>query len=111
VPAHLGESLMVNGDISGAEDLTVEGTVEGTIKLPDYTLTVAPKGCVHGDIWAASVLVSGTVTGTVITASNKVELHASASVEGDIISPRVAMVEGATFHGTVNRRVETQSGR
>jgi len=103
LPALIGESLTFKGDISGTEDLTIDGTVEGTIRLPDHALTVGPQASIRAEIWVASAIVLGAVTGS-NTASHKVELRNSASVEGDLVAPRIAMSEGACFHGSIDMK-------
>jgi cytoskeletal protein CcmA (bactofilin family) len=103
LPSLIGESLTFKGDISGTEDLTIDGTVEGTIRLPDHTLTIGPKGNIRSDIWVTSAIVLGAVTGS-ITASHNVELRNTASVEGDVVAPRIAMSDGACFHGSIDMK-------
>jgi cytoskeletal protein CcmA (bactofilin family) len=109
LPTLIGESLTFKGDISGTEDLTIDGTVEGTIRLPDHTLTVGPTGSIRADICVASAIVLGAVTGS-ITASQKVELRNTASVEGDVVAPRIAMFEGASFHGSIDMKPSRARG-
>ena len=85
----------------GSEDLTIEGHVEGTIQLRDHVLTIGPNGRIKAQVFAKSVIVLGEVTGNV-TASEKVDIRDNGSVDGDIISPRVAIAEGAHFRGSVD---------
>jgi cytoskeletal protein CcmA (bactofilin family) len=103
LPALIGELLTFNGDISGTEDLTIDGTVQGTIKLRHHTPTVGPKGRIRVGIRVASAVVLGAVTGS-ITAFHKVEPGNSASVEGDVVAPRIAMCEGACLHESINMK-------
>jgi cytoskeletal protein CcmA (bactofilin family) len=101
VVAWLGKSVVFKGDLVSSEDLTIDGRVEGTIELRDHSLTVGPNGSVRADIVAKNVTVRGAVTGT-ITAGEKVVVYEVGSVEGDIISPRLVVVDGAVLRGRVD---------
>jgi cytoskeletal protein CcmA (bactofilin family) len=96
---NIGTSVVIKGELSGSEDLMVEGLVEGTIQLREHVLTVGPNGRIKAQVFAKSVIVLGEVTGN-IAASDKVDIHGS--VEGDIVSPRVTIAEGAHFRGSVD---------
>src|ERR1700737_1655616 len=96
---NIGKSGVIKGELNGSEDLTIEGHVEGTIQLKDHVLTIGPNGRIKAQVFAKSVVVLGEVTGNV-TAGDKVDIHGS--VEGDIISPRVTIAEGAHFRGSVD---------
>jgi cytoskeletal protein CcmA (bactofilin family) len=98
---NIGKSIVIKGELSGSEDLTIEGQVEGTIQLRDHILTIGPNGKIKAGVFAKSVIVLGEVTGNV-TASDKVDIRDNGSVDGDIIAPRVAIAEGAHFRGTVD---------
>ena len=98
---NIGKSVVIKGELNGSEDLTIEGHVEGTIQLKDNVLTIGPNGKIKASIFAKSVIVLGEVTGNV-TASDKVDIRDNGSVDGDIISPRVAIAEGAHFRGSVD---------
>ena len=98
---NIGKSVVIKGELNGSEDLTVEGHVEGTIQLRDHILTIGPNGRIKAQVFAKSVIVLGEVTGNV-TASDKVDIRDAGSVDGDIISPRVAIAEGAHFRGSVD---------
>jgi cytoskeletal protein CcmA (bactofilin family) len=87
--------------LSGSEDLTIEGQVEGRIDLKGNVLTIGPNGKIKAEIFAKSVVVLGEVTGNV-NASEKVDSRDNGSVDGDIASPRVAIAEGAHFRGSVD---------
>ena len=100
--AAVGISISVKGDISGAEDLTVDGQVEGRIDLPDHSLTIGPNATVVADINAKDVTVFGTVIGSV-TARDKADIRTTASVEGTLTCGRLAVQEGARLTG----RIET----
>ena len=103
--AHIGKSVVIKGELSGSEDLYVDGQVEGSIELRGNSLTVGPNGRVKARISAKSVAIQGSVEGTV-TASERVELRKSAVVNGDIVTQRIAMEEGAFFKGKVDIQKE-----
>src|SRR5437867_11599831 len=98
---NIGKSVVIKGELNGSEDLTIEGQVEGTIELRDHVLTIGPNGKIKAQVFAKSVIVLGEVTGNV-TASEKVDIRDKGSVDGDIISPRVAIDDGAHFSGSVD---------
>jgi cytoskeletal protein CcmA (bactofilin family) len=106
--ASIGKSIVIRGEVSGSEDLTVEGRVEGTIELRDFTVTVGSSGQVQAHIVAKSVIVLGQVKGN-LTAAEKVDIREKGSVEGDIVAPRVAIADGAKFRGSVDMRRDEPS--
>ena len=98
---NIGKSVVIKGELSGSEDLTIEGNVEGRIELKENVLTIGPNGKIRAEVFAKAVIVLGEVTGNV-TASEKVDIRDNGSVDGDITSPRVAIAEGAHFRGSVD---------
>jgi cytoskeletal protein CcmA (bactofilin family) len=98
---NIGKSVVIKGELNGSEDLTIEGHVEGTIQLRDHVLTIGPNGKIKAQVFAKAVIVLGEVTGNV-TATEKVDIRDNGSVDGDIVSPRVAIAEGAHFRGSVD---------
>jgi cytoskeletal protein CcmA (bactofilin family) len=98
---NIGKSVVIKGELSGSEDLTIEGQVEGKIELKDNVLTIGANGKIKAQVFAKALIVLGEVTGNV-TASDKVEIRDGGSVDGDIVSPRVAIAEGAHFRGSVD---------
>ena len=98
---NIGKSVVIKGELNGSEDLTIEGHVEGTIQLREHVLTIGPNGRIKAQVFAKSVIVLGEVTGNV-SATEKVDIKDGGSVDGDIISPRVAIAEGAHFRGSVD---------
>src|SRR5215218_2333343 len=98
---NIGKSVVIKGELNGSEDLTVEGYVEGRVELRDHVLTIGPNGRIKAEVFAKAVIVLGEITGNV-TASEKVDIRDKGSVDGDIISPRVAIAEGAHFRGAVD---------
>lgn len=98
---NIGKSVVIKGELNGSEDLTIEGHVEGTIELREHVLTIGPNGKIKAQVFAKSVIVLGEVTGNV-SATDKVDIRDNGSVDGDIVSPRVAIAEGAHFRGSVD---------
>jgi cytoskeletal protein CcmA (bactofilin family) len=98
---NIGKSVVIKGELNGSEDLTIEGQVEGKIELKDHVLTIGPNGKIKAQVFAKALIVLGEVNGNV-TASEKVEIRDGGSVDGDIVSPRVAIAEGAHFRGSVD---------
>jgi len=99
--ATIGKSVVVKGELSGSEDLIVDGEVEGSIALRGQTLTVGPNGRVRANIEARNVVVHGRVNGN-IKASDRVELRKSASLQGDIATARISIDDGAFFKGGID---------
>ena len=98
---NIGKSVVIKGELNGSEDLTIEGQVEGKIELKDHVLTIGANGKITAQVFAKALIVLGEVNGN-IAASEKVEIRDGGSVEGDIVSPRVAIAEGAHFRGSVD---------
>ncbi|WP_263365191.1 bactofilin family protein [Edaphobacter bradus] len=96
----IGKSVSIRGDLSGKEDLYMDGEIEGTITLPENTLTVGPNARVMADIHARSVIVLGSIHGN-LHATGRVELRHSAAVLGDIFATRLSMEENANLKGHV----------
>jgi cytoskeletal protein CcmA (bactofilin family) len=96
--ANLGISVVVRGEVTGSEDLILDGRVEGRIHLPDHMLTIGPNAHVEAEVVAKIVIIFGSVVGS-ISAGDKVEIRRGASVEGDLICVRVVIQEGAHFCG------------
>lgn len=98
---NIGKSVVIKGELSGSEDLTIEGQVEGKIELRGNVLTIGPNGKIKAQVFAKAVIVLGEVIGNV-TASEKVDIRDNGSVDGDLTSPRVAIAEGAHFRGSID---------
>ena len=90
-----GQSIVIKGEISGAEDLVIAGRVEGKIKLDGCVLTLAPGSQVVGDVSAGTLIVSGQIEGTVV-ATKRLEARATAVIEGELTTPVLLVAEGAT---------------
>ena len=99
--AHIGKSVLIKGELSGSEDLFIDGKVEGTIELREHNLSVGPNGQVHANINAKEVVVLGTVKGDIL-AVDRVEIKKSGSLRGDVVAARVVIEDGAYFKGSVD---------
>ena len=103
-PAASGQRIrgsIIKGELSGSEDLTIEGHVDGKIELRQHVLTVGPNGKIKAQVYAKTVVVMGEVHGN-ITATEKINIRENGSVDGDITAPRVAIAEGAHFRGSID---------
>jgi cytoskeletal protein CcmA (bactofilin family) len=98
---NIGQSIHIKGELTGNEDITIEGRVEGKIILKDHNLTVGANGRIAAEIHAKAVLVVGEVVGN-ISADDKVEVAPTGSMKGDILAPRVVLADGARFKGSID---------
>ena len=96
----IGAHTVVNGNLEGDEDLTIEGRVEGTITL-SRTLTIEQNGVVHANINVRNAIISGVLVGNV-EAEDSVHVTEEGRVMGDIAAPRVILVDGASFRGNID---------
>ena len=103
--AHIGKSVIIKGELSGSEDLYLDGEVEGRIELPGHNLVVGPNGQVRAHIHALDVVVEGKVDGNV-DGADRVVLKKSAILVGDIVTQRIVIEEGAYFKGGIDIRKE-----
>lgn len=98
--ANIGKSITIKGDLSGNEDLQIDGSVEGRIDLPNNQLTIGAEGRVKAEVHAKSVVVVGHVTGNLL-AADRIHVEATGIVDGDVKAPRLVIEEGATLNGSV----------
>jgi len=98
--ANIGKSIVFKGDLSGDEDLQIDGQVEGGVQLANHQLTVGETGRVQAQLYAKDVIVIGHVTGN-ITATERVEIQVNGVVEGDVHAPRLIIADGAVLNGAV----------
>ena len=105
--ASIGKSIVINGELSGSEDLTIEGRVDGKIELRDHVLTVGSNGRIKAQITAKAIVVLGQVTGN-LNATEKVDIKETGSVEGDVVAPRVAIADGSHFKGSIDMQKKDQ---
>ncbi len=112
--AHIGRSVIIKGELSGSEDLYIDGQVDGTIELKGNNLTIGPHGQVKANINAKDVVVQGKLEGSIM-ASQRAELTKSAVATGDIVTQRVSIEEGAFFKGKIDiqrdAKSEAQAGK
>jgi cytoskeletal protein CcmA (bactofilin family) len=100
----LGTSVVIKGELSASEDLTLCGHMEGGVRLPDHTLTIGPNAEVKAEILAKAVIIMGSVTGNV-TATERLDVRATGSLIGDVASPRLIIADGGTLRGKVQMTV------
>ncbi len=99
--ATIGQSIVFKGELTGDEDLEIDGQVEGDVRLENHQLTVGPNGQLKAEVVAKSIIVIGRVKGN-LTATERIEIQASGIVEGDVHAPRLNVQEGAVLDGTIN---------
>lgn len=104
----IGKSVIIRGDLSGNEDLYLDGDLEGTISLPESRLTVGPNARVRANIHARDVVVFGHLTGNV-NAVGRVDLRESALVNGDIIANRLSVEESVVLKGNVELKASVEA--
>lgn len=106
--AHIGKSVLIKGELSGSEDLYLDGEVEGNIELRDHSLIVGPHGRVRANVHARDVVVHGKVDGN-LQGDERVELKKSAVLVGDISTQRIVIEDGAFFKGAIDIKKETKA--
>ena len=99
--ALIGPGISVDGDISGNENLLIEGKVKGSIKLGANEVSVGRSGVVDADVTAKSIRIAGRVTGD-LHASEKVIINGTGHVRGNVVAPRVVLEDGAVFKGSID---------
>lgn len=106
------QAISVKGEITGREDLYLDGEISGSVKLSDANVTIGPNGRVKADIDAREIEVHGNVHGA-LRARERVRIGRSANVRGEVTTQRIAIEDGAVFHGSVDiqRPGETRSAR
>ncbi len=101
----VGKTIVIRGELTGEEDLTIEGRVEGKINLPKHQLLVGQDGNVSAEVQAKTVTITGRMEGN-LNATERVVVQESGSLVGDIRAPRVVIEDGAKFKGSVDMDVE-----
>ena len=99
--AYLGKSLVIKGELTGSEDVLIDGELDGNVELRGHQLTIGPNARVRASIHASIVVVQGKLDGKV-NASERVELRKTAVLVGDIFTQRIAIEDGAYFKGGVD---------
>jgi len=106
-----GKSVAFKGELMSAEDMALDGQVEGTIHVRDHSLTIGPDADIRADIVGKIVIIQGRVKGQII-ASEKIHIHETASIEGDVSSPKIVIADGARLEGrleTLNQPPDAQT--
>ena len=101
--ATIGKGLFIKGEITGSESLYIDGKVEGAINLPGNRVTIGRNGQVGANITAREVVVLGKVRGNV-SASDRVDIRAEGSLNGDVAAARISIEDGAFFKGGIDIR-------
>lgn len=99
--ATIGRSITIRGDVTGDEDLLIQGRIDGSVDLKQHSVTIGREGEVKADVGARVIVVEGKVEGN-LRADEQVVLKSSAQVQGDIAAPRVVLEDGARFRGGVD---------
>lgn len=101
VPAVIGPTISIKGELTGEEDIIIEGKIEGKLDLRQHRITVGKSGVVRGEMRARVISIEGDVQGT-LTGIEQLILSKSSTVRGDIIAPRVTLEDGAKFKGSID---------
>jgi cytoskeletal protein CcmA (bactofilin family) len=105
---HIGKSVVIRGELTGNEDLYLDGEVEGNINLRDHKLVIGPNGKIKATITAREVVVHGRVEGNVV-ASERVELKRSSTLSGDVATHRIVIEDGAVFKGSIDIKEQREA--
>ena len=107
--ATIGPSITIHGDVTGEEDLLIQGRIEGKVDLKQHNVTIGSNGRVKADIYARTVIIEGGVEGSLF-GDEQIIIRKSGQVRGDIVAPRVTLEDGATFKGSIDMEVTPQVG-
>lgn len=99
--AQIGKSLTLKGELGGSEDVYIDGEIEGTIELKENALTIGPNGKVHANVTARTITILGLIQGNV-RASERIEIRKTGSLEGDLVTARIVIEDGAVFRGSID---------
>jgi cytoskeletal protein CcmA (bactofilin family) len=110
VAATIGPSIAIKGDVTGEEDLIIEGRIEGKILLKQNSVTIGRNGRVKANVYANSITVEGEVEGDLI-GKDEVVIRQSGKVKGNVAAPRVVLDSGARFQGSIDMEQQQQQGR
>ena len=106
----IGRTISISGEVVSGEDITVEGRVNGHLMVRDAALTIGEQAQLHADIRGTRVVVRGQLKGSIV-ASERIELEASASVEGSLSANRVVIADGSRFNGGIDMDQRTIAAR
>ena len=99
--ANIGKSISIKGDLTGNEDLEIEGKIDGRVELPNNQLTIGANGQVQAELKAKAVVIVGHVTGNVV-GTERVEIQVTGIVDGDVTAPKLVVAEGARINGAIH---------
>jgi len=108
--ASIGPSISIDGTLKGEEDLVVDGRIKGTVELKSHTLTVGSEGKLDAEVYAHTIFVEGTVNGD-LYASERITIGNTARVQGNILSPRISLEDGAKFRGSIDMDADSEAFR
>lgn len=106
----IGPSVVISGELTSDEDLRIDGHVHGDVRLRDATLTIAKEARIDADVRASRIVVHGYVRGS-LSASERIELTATAKVKGHVSANQVVVVDGADFNGRIDMDQRTIAAR
>jgi cytoskeletal protein CcmA (bactofilin family) len=106
--ATIGPSISIHGDVSGDEDLIVQGRVEGTVTLQKHNVTVGKEGRIKANVRAKTIEIEGQVEGD-LHGEEQVVVRRSGNIRGNVVSPRVTLEDGCRFKGSIDMDVESKS--
>ena len=98
--ATIGQSIVFKGELTGDEDLEIDGQVEGNVNLKNHQLTIGANGNLKAEVTAKNIVVIGRVTGNLV-AAERIEVQATGIVDGDVRAPRLNVQEGAVLNGSI----------
>jgi cytoskeletal protein CcmA (bactofilin family) len=107
--ATIGRSVVIKGEVSGAESLYIDGRIEGTINFADSRVTIGRNAVIVANVSAKEVVVMGTVTGN-IQCTDRLDIRSEGSLTGDVVTPRVSVEDGALLKGSVEVRTAQKQG-
>jgi len=106
----LGPTIVVSGELTSGEDITVQGRVNGQVMVKDAALTIGEQAQLHADVRGTRVLVKGHLKGSIV-ASERIELAPSAAVEGSLSANQVVLSDGTHFNGRIDMDQRTIAAR
>jgi len=106
--AIIGATISIHGDLTGEEDLSIDGKLEGKIESRKHNVTVGKNGKIKGDIYGKTIIVEGTVEGN-LYGEEQLIVRQAGTVRGNIISPRVALEDGSNFKGSIDMSPKDKS--
>jgi cytoskeletal protein CcmA (bactofilin family) len=107
--ATIGPSIFIKGDLSGEEDLVIEGRVEGKVDLKQNNVTIGKNGRVRADVFGKVVIIEGEVDGNVFAREQAI-LRQAGAIRGNITAPRVMLEDGSRFKGSIDMEAPKETG-